>query len=177
LVGPGGAGKTTTGALLAKSLGLEFFDLDQCFMARSGDIGHWIATHGYEAYAHRNVQNYLEYAPQHSAVRALSSGFMTYPLNVHPQYPEIREAISKHPQTITLLASLNKDQCVAEIVHRQMTRPIPVQSREQEELKISCRFDAYLAIGAAIIETLRPPIEVADEIVCRLNTIGADQGA
>lgn len=36
LVGVPGAGKTTVGKLLAKELGLEFFDSDQVIEARAG---------------------------------------------------------------------------------------------------------------------------------------------
>jgi shikimate kinase len=38
LVGPGGAGKTTTGAALAERLGVPFVDLDAEFAASSGDL-------------------------------------------------------------------------------------------------------------------------------------------
>ena len=38
LIGPGGVGKTTAGAELARQLGCAFVDLDQQFMARVGQI-------------------------------------------------------------------------------------------------------------------------------------------
>lgn len=38
LVGPGGAGKSSTGLLLAERLGLPFVDLDERFDATVGDI-------------------------------------------------------------------------------------------------------------------------------------------
>jgi hypothetical protein len=38
LAGPGGAGKTTIGRLVARRLGVPFFDLDEQFVARYGDI-------------------------------------------------------------------------------------------------------------------------------------------
>jgi len=38
LIGPGGAGKTTVGALLAERLRIAFVDLDYRFADRSGDI-------------------------------------------------------------------------------------------------------------------------------------------
>jgi len=42
LVGPGGAGKSTIGALLAERLALPFVDLDAWFAARGGDISEYI---------------------------------------------------------------------------------------------------------------------------------------
>ena len=58
LVGPGGAGKTTAGAALADRLGIRFVDLDAEFAASNGDISAYLDTHGYDAYAERNVSLY-----------------------------------------------------------------------------------------------------------------------
>ena len=80
LVGPGGAGKTTAGQALANRLGIPFVDLDEQFGIRIGDISAYLTAYGYEAYANRNVQLYLDIRDSFSeeAVLALSSGFMTY---------------------------------------------------------------------------------------------------
>jgi shikimate kinase len=51
LVGPGGAGKTTTGAALVDQLDIPFVDLDAEFAARFGDVSAYLDTHGYDAYA------------------------------------------------------------------------------------------------------------------------------
>ena len=45
LIGPGGAGKTTIGAMLADKLGWQFIDLDERFMAAQGDISSFIQHH------------------------------------------------------------------------------------------------------------------------------------
>ncbi len=50
LTGPGGAGKSTIGALLAERLGVVFVDLDRQFASRVGDISEYIDRHGYDAY-------------------------------------------------------------------------------------------------------------------------------
>jgi len=80
LIGPGGAGKTTTGAALGKRLGVRFIDLDAEFTATYGDISAYLGTHGYAAYAERNVRLYSDLVggPERPDVVALSSGFMTY---------------------------------------------------------------------------------------------------
>lgn len=62
LVGPGGAGKTTAGVVLAKLLKVQFADLDAEFISRNGDISAFIDTHGYQAYARHNVECYLNRA-------------------------------------------------------------------------------------------------------------------
>src|SRR5438093_12715148 len=89
LIGPGGAGKTTVGALLAERLRIAFVDLDYRFAGRAGDISEYITRFGYTAYARENVQAYRSLADdqQQACVVALSSGFMTYPLDSHHEYP------------------------------------------------------------------------------------------
>ena len=45
LIGPGGAGKSTIGALLADRLDVTFLDLDRHFAGRLGDISEYIGRH------------------------------------------------------------------------------------------------------------------------------------
>jgi shikimate kinase len=108
LAGPGGAGKTTIGRLLAGRLGVPFVDLDAQFTARYGDISPWLDRHGYAAYAACNVQLFIDLVapPVQTTVIALSSGFLTYPADVHPAYHAGRRAIATHRSTVVLLPSL-----------------------------------------------------------------------
>src|SRR5512147_2980236 len=107
LIGPGGAGKSTVGAVLAARLGCPFHDLDREFERKRAAIDAVIATHGYEAYARENVAVYLEIVPHLSgSVLALSSGFMVYPPSVHPAYTALIDDIARNPATIVLLPSL-----------------------------------------------------------------------
>ena len=116
LVGPGGAGKTTTGARLAQRLGLTFVDLDKRFAATHGDVSEYLDVHGYAPYAAQNVENYLEViaAEARPQVLALSSGFMTYATDVHPDYARMRREIAASVTTLVLLPSLDYETCVAE---------------------------------------------------------------
>jgi len=176
LVGPGGAGKSTTGALLAKRLGVPFVDLDQQFKATVGNISKFIDTHGYDAYAARNVSNYtnmLVGARDQSGVLAFSSGFMTYREDIHQDYAGHRRDIATDPSTFVLLPSLEFESCVAEIVRRQIGRPFR-RSVEREEQVIRARFAVHRDIRAKKVETMRPVAEVVDEL---LVAIAAQQGA
>jgi shikimate kinase len=165
LVGPGGAGKSTAGALLARRLGVAFADLDEEFRRDAGDISKYLDVHGYEAYAERNVDVYLAVRARTRSrtVLALSSGFMTYPAGVHRDYAGCRQHVASSPSTFVLLPSLCFETCVAEIVRRQISRPF-ARSAEREELVIRARFATYADLPARKVETMRPVNEVVDEL-------------
>jgi shikimate kinase len=163
LVGPGGAGKSTVGALLSDRLNTPFVDLDRWFCARSGDISDFLQRYGYQAYARENVDAYRSIAAE-DGVTALSSGFMTYPEEVHPSYAEIRAAIAESSKTFVLLPSLDVETCVAEIVRRQVHRPLGLGA-SHEEAKIRERFPIYMALPALKVTTLQSPDTVVTEII------------
>jgi shikimate kinase len=170
LIGPGGAGKTTVGALLAEHLGLPFIDLDRQLAREVGDISEYINRNGYDAYARANIEAYCaaRVGRRGATVLALSSGFMTYASHVHPDYPSIRRAIERHPHTFVLLPSSDRDACVAETVRRQMTRPFARTLQKEEEV-IRTRFDIYMALSATKIETMRRTEDVVDDIAWLLR--------
>ena len=172
LIGPGGAGKSTVGPLVAARLGVVFHDLDERFAASAGDIDGFLATRGYAAYARRNLAAY-EATVRGAAggVIALSSGFMTYATEVHPRYAALREQIARAPTTVVLLPSFDRERCVAETVRRQLARRLSRRTPAREEAVIRDRFETYVALGAARVETMRPPGVVAEEIVRRLTLI------
>lgn len=166
LVGPGGAGKSTAGRLLAQRLGIPFVDLDQEFVANVGDISKYLNSHGYDTYAKRNVDVYFTLATvvAPEAVLVLSSGFMTYRSDIHPEYESCHRDIASSPSTFVLLPSLEFEACVAETVRRQLIRPF-ARSADREEHVIRTRFRVYINIPATKVETMRPVGEVIDEIV------------
>jgi shikimate kinase len=166
LIGPGGAGKSTTGVLLAERLAFEFIDLDRMLTARIGDISEFIDRRGYNIYARENVEAYrsLIHESIHDTVVALSSGFMTYTPGVHPEYPSIRRDIERSPDTFVLLPAMDLAACIAETVRRQAARPFG-RSPAREEGVIRARFASYMAMAARKIETMRPVAAVVEEIV------------
>jgi shikimate kinase len=169
LVGPGGAGKSTVGARLASRLDLPFIDLDMKFMERVGDISQFIDRRGYEEYARENVETYRSCMGDADCrgVLALSSGFMTYPQQIHPAYDWLRMEIATSVSTLVLLPSLELETCVAETVRRQVARPFG-GSREREEAVIRERYFVYMAVPAPKVETMRPVDEVVDKILAAL---------
>lgn len=171
LIGPGGAGKSTVGVLLAERLEASFVDLDHRFALRAGDISDYINRFGYAAYARENVETYravLRERDGHSVV-ALSSGFMTYPRYLHPEYGRLRRSIEASSATFVLIPSLDRDRCVRETVRRQLGRPF-ARSAEQEAAVIRERFPVYTGLRARKIETMRPLAAIVQELVQAIRT-------
>ena len=171
LIGPGGSGKTTTGALLAARLGVSFVDLDRHFSEQVGDISEFIEDHGYYNYATQNIENYcsLLCSENRPRVMALSSGFMTYERNAHPQYARIRSEVELCPNTFALLPSFDCEVCVSETVRRQIARPFGRAAVREEEV-IRARFGIYKAMPVRKVETMRPVSAVVDELVAVLTS-------
>jgi shikimate kinase len=155
--------------MLAQRLGVTFIDLDERFAATYGDISKYLNAQGYTAYARQNVENYLDVieAEAGSRVLALSSGFMTYATDVHPDYERLRREIATSATTLVLLPSLDYDTCVAEIVRRQLGRPFS-RSAEREEQVIRGRFSVYRDLPATKLETMKPVLDVVEAAVANL---------
>ncbi len=166
LIGPGGAGKTTSGVALAAHLKVPFVDLDAEFMAGNGDISAFIDLHGYQAYARRNVDSYLALLdePKRPGVVALSSGFMVYEEKIHPEYAALRQRIACGELTFVLLPSLDEETCIAEIVRRQLQRPF-ARAPQREESVIRSRFSMYASLPARKVTTQRPVAAVVEEMM------------
>jgi shikimate kinase len=170
LIGPGGAGKSTIGALLAARLHVSFIDLDRKLTGRVGDISKFIGRHGYDAYARENVETYCLICRGTSqlGVVALSSGFMTYPRDIHPEYARVCRELEHHAATFVVLPSFDRDVCVAETVRRQIARPFG-RSAAEEEAVIRARFDIYMAMPMRKIDSMRSVGVVVDEIVATVS--------
>jgi len=169
LLGPGGAGKTTVGLALARRLGMTFVDLDGRFTTQVGDISAYLGKHGYQSYAYRNIQVYLDALKSFSdeTVIALSSGFMTYRDNAHPAYGSVCRAIVSSPLSVALLPSFDYEGCVTETVRRQLTRPFS-RSAEREEEVIRARFGIYWRLPTKKLETASSVDVVVDDLVTHL---------
>jgi len=171
LVGPGGAGKTTIGAAVAARLGVAFADLDRAFTEHHGDISACLDQRGYTSYARANVELWsaLVDSPGAPDVIALSSGFMVYPDDVHPEYRRWRDGIATSPTTFVLLPSLDVERSVAETVRRQPRRSF-ARSAEREEQVIRERFQQYARLPSRQFETMRPVEEVVADIVSAVGS-------
>jgi shikimate kinase len=157
LIGPGGAGKSTVAALIAERLSIAFVDLDRSFANRAGGISDYINRFGYNAYARENVDTYRLVLEEGTAPRvaALSSGFMTYPQDIHPEYTCLRRDVEQSPTTFVLIPSLSLELCVKETVRRQLARPF-ARSAAKEEAVLRERFPVYVGLPVRKLETMQP---------------------
>lgn len=169
LIGPGGAGKTTTGRLLAGMTGLPFIDLDEEYLKRHS-IDEDIETGGYEYYARTNVDLYIEVSGlAGTAIIALSSGFMLYSHDIHPRIEAIHEFVLASPTTVFLLPSFDLEECVQEIAKRQMSKPYIRSTVEREQKTARKRFPLYAPMGKIRVATNRPTAEVVREITLSIE--------
>lgn len=135
----------------------------------SGTISEYIARFGYDGYARANVETWcFLFRDQHlPGVAALSSGFMTYAGDVHPEYrgatAEIQQCPLRLCTTFVLLPSLDREVCVAETIRRQTARPFG-RSEAREEEVIRERFEFYMALPMQRFETMRPVTEVVYDL-------------
>src|SRR5262245_50812366 len=150
---------------------MPFVDLDQRFRARSGDIGDFIERFGYRGYARENVDTYDAVVREGSGrfVAALSSGFMTYPMDIHPRYARLRQCIEESPTTFVLIPSLDSETCVAETVRRQLARPF-ARSAATEEAVIRERFPIYVGLRARKVATMRPLAAIVTELLLAIRS-------
>ena len=85
----------------------------------SRSISEYINRFGYDAYAWENVETYRVVLQERKdlCVAALSSAFMTYRQDIHPEYGRLRTGVDQSPTTFVLIPSLDyglasRKQCV-----------------------------------------------------------------
>ena len=168
-IGPGGAGKTTVAKLLSVQMGVESHDLDEYFMHIEGDISDYIEYYGYNTYALRNIELYIQLGKslsrQQHHILVCSSGFMTYPNDIDQNYIKVKDEIENHIFTFLVLPSLDLEMCVQTILSRQMNRTYLNPVIESEELKIRARFKIYTGFKCRAVLTDRSPDIVADNFI------------
>jgi len=109
----------------------------------------YITRLGDDASARENVDLYNSFLDEgiEAFVAVVSSGFMTYPRDIHPRYHELRHQIENGSTTFVLIPSLDRQRCIAETVRRQLTRPF-ARSAAREQAVIERRLPIYLGLGA-----------------------------
>ncbi|MFU0933335.1 shikimate kinase [Kluyvera cryocrescens] len=165
LIGPGGAGKSTVGALLAQRLDYPFIDLNTVFCERIANIREYLQTHGYESYLEQNAALFasLLNEQEKNAVFALSSGFLA--TDIRPDIVQMnRQRVRECGVSVLLMPYKNVDDACRCIVGRQLTRGFGLE-RHKEERKFRQRFGEYSALGDVQIFSVSPPHDIVEQTV------------
>ena len=162
LVGVPGAGKTTVGKLLAKELGLEFFDSDQVIEARVGKSVSDIFTHDGEP-AFRQIEHdvIVELLDANDVVLALGGGSLGN---------EETRAKVKSARAVWLVTGLAQ---AVDRVGMNRNRPLLLGNvRGQLADLMAAREPFYKEVAAIGVDTSKLiPSEVVTEIVSELKKL------
>ncbi len=165
LIGPGGVGKSTVGALLAQALGYRLIDLDSQFCEQILNIREYIQRDGYESYVRENAAlcaRLLAENPDEKRVVVLSSGFLATDV-----CPEIvasnRQLVRQAGYSILLLPSEDIDIATRIVVERQLARGFGL-AREKEEAKFRQRFKEYRGLADCWVISSEKPERVAERV-------------
>ena len=164
LVGVPGAGKTTVGKLLAKDLGIDFFDSDQVIESRAGkSVSDIFTQDGEPAFRKLEHDVIVELLDSNNVVLALGGGSLGN---------EETRAKVKDATTVWLVAGLAQ---AVDRVGMNRNRPLLLGNvRGQLADLMAAREPFYKEVAAIAVDTSRLiPSEVVTEIVSELGKIEA----
>jgi shikimate kinase len=164
LVGVPGAGKTTVGKLLAKDLGIDFFDSDQVIESRAGkSVSDIFTQDGEPAFRKLEHDVIVELLDSNNVVLALGGGSLGN---------EETRAKVKDATTVWLVAGLAQ---AVDRVGMNRNRPLLLGNvRGQLADLMAAREPFYKEVAAIAVDTSRLiPSEVVTEIVAELGKIEA----
>ena len=169
IIGPGGAGKTTTGKILAKKMQYAFIDLDEMFMQKVDHIGKYIDDFGYKKYCFSNSELFEKILKKitNNTVFILSSGFLAHEglNNLTKKHSKI---LKERGKSIMIMPSRLQDECVNIIVKRQLARGFGLKE-EREREKINSRFLVYKKLGDIKIFSNNKPKNIAKKMKNQLH--------
>lgn len=124
LIGPMGAGKTTVGRTLARSLGSEFFDSDQAIETRAGVDLSWIFDiEGERGFRKREIEVIEELSQMQGIVLATGGGVVEEPQNCN--------VLAARGVVIYLQATIEQQLARME---KDKRRPLLLQTTDREQL-------------------------------------------
>ncbi|MCK5475458.1 MAG: shikimate kinase [Candidatus Pacebacteria bacterium] len=169
LIGPGGVGKTTCGAILANLLGYNFIDLDREFNERIADTSDFIDAYGHKKYWLMNSKLFYEILSQYSGnfVFSLSAGFLDHK-NMDELTLEHKRTLKELGISVLLLLSESLDKSMKIVVKRQLLRGFGL-TRDREEVRFIQRFQKYKILGDIKIFSYDKPETIAEQMKDRIE--------
>jgi shikimate kinase len=164
LIGPGGVGKSTTGPPLAALLNRPFIDLDTVFCDEIENVGTYIKSNGYDAYARANADLAQRIIRKQAepVVMALSSGSLVT-TGLADVIAQTRAIVRETGISVALLPGGSLDEAAAIVVARQLTRGFGLQP-EPERQKFLERAAPYRELADFCVDSAQPPGKVAHAI-------------
>jgi shikimate kinase len=145
LIGPMGAGKTTIGRLLAKSLGISFVDSDKQIEKRTGvSIPMIFEYEGEAGFRKREAEVLAELVEMEGTVLATGGGSILLPEN--------REILRQHGFVVYLHCPVDKQ---LERTHKDSNRPLLNTDNPRQRLQdlFKVREPIYRSLADFIVDT------------------------
>ena len=168
LLGPGGVGKSTLGAAMARQSGWPLLDLDLQFCDRIQDITDFIAANGYPAYRAANLAmaKTLVAGITRPTIVVTPSGFLAAAADSEDYRDALR--LVQTGYGITLLPSLDVEEATDIVVARQLTRGFGFE-HASETTKFHRRFPIYRRHGDMLVVSTLPAERLASTVLDRLS--------
>ena len=157
------------------------FDLDEYFVEKLGNISQFINKYGYDAYAKRNVELYIQLKKiigDKQVILVCSSGFMAYCSGITPEYLQLIRDIENDIYTFLLMPAFDLNECSKIIIKRQLSRLYLNTTAKKEEMKLKKRFDLYNNLNCRKVLTYGNLDEIVQNISfiiltdCRIGDVG-----
>ncbi len=164
IIGPGGVGKSTCGAILANLLSYNFLDLDEEFCKRVENVGNYINNNGYKKYCFENSKLFYKILSQdlENFVFSLSSGFLVHE-NLENLTLKHKQTLKEQGVSVLLLPSDSIDESTEIVVKRQLPRGFGLKE-DRERTKFIQRFPTYKKLGDVKIFSQDKPKIIAEQI-------------
>src|SRR5271165_2856610 len=163
LTGFMGAGKSTTGALLAQKLGWRFLDTDAVIEARSGNtIAQLFAQRGETAFRELETQTIRDHSQSERLVLALGGGAI--------EAEATRHALARLDHTCIIFLDAPLEVMVSRCLAQPAAAERPVLAdRERLAARLTARLPHYRQAHLTIPTSKLSPQAVADQILEALH--------
>ncbi len=161
-----GAGKTTTGELLAARLGWRFLDVDVVIEKETGlTIAQIFAQFGEPHFRQKEHQTICRLLLEDETVLALGGGAI--------ENPQTLERLLNDPHTLFIHLAVAMETVLARCGGTETIRPV-FNDRERLQLRYDSRLPYYQRAHITIATDDIPAAEVADQLIRRLEKLTGD---